>query len=1032
MVFLAPINVFVFSILSRMRRKVLKYSDLRVKMMNEILAGIRIIKFYAWERPFAKEVARLRAKELRGLNWLAYVSAIGFSLILLSAPIIQPILVFVVYVSVQDKPLDPATAFTTVALFNILRFPFAFLPMGLLQYIQSKVSLRRLERYLAMPELTEYVMDSAPPDVDPTSPSAQVGSITIVNGTFSWVDPDAEPVKSVNEEEEQRSKQRKAKRQSKIDKKAEKNDTSMKQSIHSTVSGATEEGSKAAPITLQNITLTIQPGQLVAVVGMVGSGKSSLLSAMLGEMETIDNSKVYMPKPDNFDKKDAFLSYCAQTPWIVNDTLRDNILFGRDYNQERYEQVLEACALPDDLRVLPAGDKTEIGERGINLSGGQKARVSLARALYDANAKIVLLDDPLSAVDAHVGEHLFANAISGDVSRGMTRVLVTHHVHFLSQCDSVIVMDHGRIVHQGSYEELVAQGVDFAGAVDVSKHEKVKGEGDETESETASTSGKEKKVSKKKDGNSSKTTGGLLKDEEKMDGSVAGSAYSHYAKAGGLWNVFWILLVQSLGSAAEVTSQFWLAKWADAAAVASYSGHPMTKGKTNFYVGIYGLLGFLGILGSTVRSILMANQRLNASKKLHNDLAESVLHAPISFFDVTPVGRILNRFSADMDKVDLQLTQGLSQAITTTYSVLGAVAGIIASTKGTFLVPLVPLGYLVYTVQKWYRKTSTELQRLNSIANSPIFADFSQTLSGTSTIRAYGEEQRFFDHCKASFDNMNSSYVQLQLISNWLGLRLDTLGGVIGAFVAGVAVAASGFIPAGWLGLALSYSIGITGYLKFGVRMMATVEADLTSVERILFYTYNIPKEAPDTIPEADPDPNQWPSKGEIEFSNASMRYRDGPLVLKEISFTVKPGEKVGVVGRTGSGKSSLMVALFRITEIEGGSVFIDQVDAAKIGTTTLRLKLSIIPQDPVIFSNTVRYNLDPFETCSDEDIWEVLGKVNMTEVIAALPNGLSELVSEGGENFSQGQRQLICIARSLLRKPKILVLDEATASIDK
>jgi len=369
------------------------------------------------------------------------------------------------------------------------------------------------------------------------------------------------------------------------------------------------------------------------------------------------------------------------------------------------------------------------------------------------------------------------------------------------------------------------------------------------------------------------------------------------------------------------------------------------------------------------------------------------------------------------------------------FSVLGALGAIVAATKGTFLIALIPFGYTYNVIQKWFRKTSTELQRVTSVANSPIFADFSQTLSGTSTIRAYGVQKDFFIKCKTSFDNMNASYILVQLAGYWLALRLDVMGGLISMFIGLVAVSTldSAFIPAGWLGLALSYSIEVTSFLKHGVMMIARLEADMSSVERILYYTDNIEPEAPYEIPDADPEPGTWPTAGEIEFSKASMRYRDGPLVLKELSLTVKGGEKIGVCGRTGSGKSSLMISLFRISEIEedGGKILIDGVNARNIGTGSLRMNLSIIPQDPVMFSNTVRYNLDPFAKSTDEELWDVLKKVRLTDVIAELPKGLDDEVAEGGENFSQGQRQLLCIARSLLRKPKILVMDEATASID-
>lgn len=558
--------------------------------------------------------------------------------------------------------------------------------------------------------------------------------------------------------------------------------------------------------------------------------------------------------------------------------------------------------------------------RGINLSGGQKARVSLARAIYSTSSKILLLDDPLSAVDAHVGEHMFAKAIAGDITSDTTRVLVTHHVHFLPRCDKVIMMDHGRIKHQGTYEELVAQGVDFAGAVDATKAAGPPKEEGEAESEAASPDGvdddkdeiideeqtpedvKEEEADVKKESSLRKKGEKLVSTEEREEGSVAGSAYVIYARAGGLCSFMTALIVQGMGRASEILSSFWLSWWAADSLNATLNGTPHTDFETYYYLGIYALFGMIGVVGLTVRGLALAYHRLGASRKLHDDLTRSILRAPVAFFDVTPVGRILNRFAADMDKVDLELTQSLGQGFSTVSNVLGALGAIIAATKGTFLIPLIPLGWIYYKIQGWFRKSSTELQRVTSILNSPIFADFSQTLSGTSTIRAYGEEDRFFKQCQSSFDTMNAAYMLTQLTNFWLGLRLDIMGGLIGAFVGGVAVAtsSSNFIPAGFLGLALSYSIEVTGFLKHGVRMIATVEAQMNSVERILYYSENVEPEAPAVVPDKDPPEGTWPSKGQIKFQDMSMRYRDGPLVLKNISLTVNGGEKIGVVGRTG------------------------------------------------------------------------------------------------------------------------------------
>jgi ATP-binding cassette subfamily C (CFTR/MRP) protein 1 len=1134
MVSLIPANIFIFSVVGKMRFKVLKFSDARVKMMNEVLMGIRIIKFYAWEQPFGKEVDKLREKELQALTKLTYVSQIGFSVILMSAPIIQPILVFLTYINIQDNPLTASKAFTTVALFNIMRFPFAFLPMGFLQYIQATISVKRLAAYLDLPELAEdTVIARAPPGVSKDSPQAQVGSVTIHNGTFGWTNPNesTEPLTGGGPPKIGPSMSR---RGSKSSNKGGGSVTgasvtasrrSSKNSLASTgEAGATGTNNKldieidaadlsvkeSDPEILKNISLELQAGTLIAVVGEVGSGKSSLLSAILGEMEAFHGTKVYIPKGQDYhsndndeDRDSAFTAFCTQTPWVVNDTLKGNIVFGRPLDSARYDQVVHACALTDDLAILPAGDMTEIGEHGINLSGGQKARVCLARAMYSRDTKLLLLDDPLSAVDSHVGQHLFKEAISNGapVSQGTTRVLVTHHVHFLPQCDFVVVLKGGRIEHQGTYDELVAKGVDFAGAIDVKEVEKESKEDDANEEEphtelVVKANGSEEEEgsfvdvtsSKSKDQHEvtlkgrasersvgSKTDGGtmtattttdkaksttksassdkkngetLIKEEEREEGAVGSAAYMKYAKAGGMAYAVSIMFTQACARGFEVGGTFWLAYWSTQSARDFANGTPHNVQQTTYFMGIYALFGVLSIVGLVSRAILMAVHRLRASRLLHKELASSILRAPVAFFDVTPTGRILNRFAYDTDKVDLELSNSLSQALNTSFSVLGALGAITASTKGTFLIPLLPLSYVYYIIQAWFRRTSTELQRVNSMTGSPIFADFSQTLSGTPTVRAFGMQDRFFRKCKSSFDSNNASYFLVQVANLWLGLRLDILGGLIGAFIAALSVATApyGFIPAGWLGLALTFSIEITGYLKYGVRMIATVEADLTSVERILYYANHITHEAPALVPAKDPPQGTWPTKGAIDVQHASLRYRDGPLVLKDLSFQIQGGEKIGVVGRTGSGKSSFMIALFRIAELESnkssidggttsnsptGCIKIDGVNCGEIGTNTLRSNLSIIPQDPVLFSNTIRYNLDPFQTKTDDEIWDALQKVQLGDSIALLQKGLDELVTEGGDNFSQGQRQLLCIARSLLRKPKILVMDEATASID-
>jgi len=751
-----------------------------------------------------------------------------------------------------------------------------------------------------------------------------------------------------------------------------------------------------------------------------------------------------------------------QRPWILNETLKENVLFGSEYNEDLFELAISSAAMQDDIAMLPSGIMTEIGEKGINLSGGQKARVSLARAIY-RDADIYLLDDPLSAVDAHVSEHIFNRCILGAL-REKTRILVTHQVHLLSRCDKVIVLEDGKLKGFGTHSEMK----DLIGASLVTNSNPdctlscfsaaENGDVGPTISIVKSLSSaieiNQKSCTVIEDKSDSVVTGKkLMTKEEKHEGDVLLMTYMYYLQSGGLYLFSVVFVTMTISSFFNVYSTFWLADWGTAA-VGSHEG--LSVEENMYYLDFYAIYLMIGVGFLAFRGLVFAQHRLRASKKLHHDMLIRILGAPISFFDTTPLGRILNRFSSDMGVVDEDLSQSFNQVLNSFFQVIGCLGAICGSTKGTFLLLLIPIAVIYIRVQKYFRKTNTVIARLESISRSPIYADFSQVLAGLNTLRAYQCQERFVLKLEHLVNRNSSAAVLTNLASQWLSIRLDILGAFITLFVCLLAASSPNFIPPAYIGIGLSFSFQLTTYIKFGVRMSAQNEAQMNAVERIKFYADNIVQEEPDIKPRESTTgsnsccgkalsveyknvkntdivipPENWPEFGNIDADDIHMGYRDGPLVLKGVSFSIKGKEKVGVAGRTGSGKSSMINVLFRIETLREGKICIDGINIASIPLQVLRSRLGIIPQDPVMFSASVRFNLDPLGLHSDEELWQVLKCVDMKEAISSFPSQLSEEVSEGGENLSVGQRQLICIARVLLRKPKLLVLDEATASID-
>ncbi|XP_071985544.1 ATP-binding cassette sub-family C member 2-like [Engystomops pustulosus] len=992
MILLIPINAVLATKSESFHMKNMKNKDKRLKIMNEILNGIKILKLFAWEPSFEKQVQEIREKELKDMLRFAYLFSVSL-FVFNCAPFLVSVASFAVYVVVDpNNVLTAEKAFTSISLFNILSFPLAMLPMLISNMVQANVSCVRLEKYLGGEDLDNSAIHN-----DPTVDAA----VRFSDATFTW-EPGAAPA-------------------------------------------------------VKNVNLDMQEGHLVAVVGVVGSGKSSLVSAMLGEMDHVKG---------NINIKGS-VAYVPQQAWIQNASLRDNILFGAPLDEARYQQVLEACALLPDLQILPGGDMSEIGEKGINLSGGQKQRVSLARAVYQ-DTDIYILDDPLSAVDAHVGKHIFEKVVGPKgLLKNKTRVLVTHGVSFLKHAHEIVVLVGGSVTERGSYTTLLANNGAFAEFLKTyAKQDHAKDseptvllddeddDEDETIEEAAAvaedivttTLKRENSLHRRKlgsvngsfrrslkdvvkdKGEDTKIVKGqqLIEKETVESGKVKFSLYLKYLRAMGWGYSSWILVTYVLQYVAFVGQNIWLSAWTSDAV--EYFNQTYPASQRDMRVGVYGALGVAQAVFVFLGAFLVAAGAVRASRLLHAQLLRNILRVPMQFFDTTPTGRIVNRFAKDIFTVDETIPMSFSSWLECALAVISTLFVICLATP-IFAAVIVPLAIFYYFVQRFYVTTSRQLRRLDSVTRSPIYSHFGETVSGLSVIRAYGHQQRFLQHNEDTLD-INQKSVYSWIVSNrWLAIRLEFVGNLTVFFAALFTVLARGTVDGGTVGLSISSALNITQTLNWLVRMTSELETNIVAVERVDEYI-KAENEA-EWVTQKRP-PQDWPDRGVVQFVDYKARYRSElDLVLHGISCTVDSMEKVGIVGRTGAGKSSLTNCLFRIIEAAGGKIVIDGLDISTIGLHDLRNKLTIIPQDPVLFSGTLRMNLDPFDQYTDEEIWKALELSHLKTYVAELQEKLFYEVSEGGENLSVGQRQLVCLARALLRKCKILILDEATAAVD-
>ncbi|KAF9237599.1 ABC protein [Melanogaster broomeanus] len=1022
----------VMSFQHQLRLRSMVWTDRRAKVLLEILSAMRVVKYFSYEISFLQKIFELREKELRGIRKILHSSSAKYvspsffvtsreldaghectnnSLALaMSLPVLAATLSFVTY-TLTAHSFNVAVIFSSLSLFNLLREPMMRMPRALSAIPDAASALQRLTHVFNAELLKGDTLVIV---------REQDAALVVKDATFEW-------------------------------------ETSEKVDVTTPEIGGGKGGRSGGENGgAASAKKKAMEGQLTAIVGPVGSGKSSLLQGLIGEMRKVSGHVSFGGR----------VAYCPQTAWIQNTTLRNNIIFGQPFDEDKYWRVIEVACLLPDLQLLPDGDLTEIGEKGINLSGGQKQRVNIARALY-VDPEIVVFDDPFSAVDANVGKALFDEAIIGTLrNRGITVILVTHAIHFLSQVDYIYTMNNGGISESGTYVELIANDGVFA-KLDREYGGRNNDEdkaGEEVEQDVAEKQGvtvedaklKSAKAREKATGRG-KTEGHLIVKEQRTTGSVS-------------LGVYWAYLVAARGAVTVPLALIFLVGMQGSSIMNSYVlvwWESNTWNRPNSFYQI--LYGFLGVSQAIFTFLVGASMDFMAhfvSQNLHHASVKKIFYAPMSFFDTTPMGRILSVFGKDIDSVDNQLALSVRLLVLSLAIVVGAVI-IVSILEPYFLIAVVVIltSYSYFTA--FYRTSAREVKRLDSMLRSLLYVHFAETLTGLPTIRSYGEMKRFV--------NLNRYYIDLEdrslylVITNqrWLAIRLDFMGGLMVFIVAMLAATdVSGINPA-QIGLVLTYTTALSQLCTMVTRQIAEVENYMNSVERVVQYTRDttVPQEAPHEIESSKPQ-SDWPSQGALEFNAVKMSYRPGlPLVLNGISLSVKGGEKIGVVGRTGAGKSSLMLVLYRIVELSGGSIVLDGIDISTIGLKDLRTKMSIIPQDvsplnsnplfvpcsklnhvviakPLLFSGTIRSNLDPFNRYDDATLWDALRRSCLVDTPSDKEEAVSgeetpqnrynldSVVESEGANLSVGERSLLSLARALVKDCKVVVLDEATASV--
>ncbi|XP_019485910.1 PREDICTED: ATP-binding cassette sub-family C member 9 [Hipposideros armiger] len=1018
-VLLAPIQYFIATKLAEAQKSTLDYSTERLKKTNEILKGIKLLKLYAWEHIFCKSVEETRMKELSSLKTFALYTSLS---IFMNAaiPIAAVLATFVTHAYASGNSLKPAEAFASLSLFHILVTPLFLLSTVVRFAVKAIISVQKLNEFLLSDEIGEDSWRTGESSVPFESCKKHTG-----------VQP-----KTINRKQPGRYHLDSYEQSTRHLRPVETEDIAIKVL---SLPGILHEYNF---ISFCYYPLCISLGQLTMIVGQVGCGKSSLLLAILGEMQTLEG-KVHWSNVNESDpsfeatrsRSRYSVAYAAQKPWLLNATVEENITFGSPFNKQRYKAVTDACSLQPDIDLLPFGDQTEIGERGINLSGGQRQRICVARALYQ-NTNIVFLDDPFSALDIHLSDHLMQEGILKFLQDDKrTLVLVTHKLQYLTHADWIIAMKDGSVLREGTLKDIQTKDVElyehWKTLMNRQDQELEKDmEADQTTLERktlrramysreakAQMEDEDEEEEEEEDEDDNMST--VMRLRTKMPWKTCW----RYLTSGGFFLLFLMIFSKLLKHSVIVAIDYWLATW-----TSEYSINNTGKADQTFYVAGFSILCGAGIFLCLVTSLTVEWMGLTAAKNLHHNLLNKIILGPIRFFDTTPLGLILNRFSADTNIIDQHIPPTLESLTRSTLLCLSAI-GMISYATPVFLVALVPLGVAFYFIQKYFRVASKDLQELDDSTQLPLLCHFSETAEGLTTIRAFRHETRFKQRMLELTDTNNIAYLFLSAANRWLEVRTDYLGAciVLTASIASI----SGSSSSGLVGLGLLYALTITNYLNWVVRNLADLEVQMGAVKKVNSF---LTMESENYEGTMDPSqvPEHWPQEGEIKIHDLCVRYENNlKPVLKHVKAYIKPGQKVGICGRTGSGKSSLSLAFFRMVDIFDGKIVIDGIDISKLPLHTLRSRLSIILQDPILFSGSIRFNLDPECKCTDDRLWEALEIAQLKNMVKSLPGGLDAVVTEGGENFSVGQRQLFCLARAFVRKTSILIMDEATASID-